>query len=198
MNDSDNLTKNAQFNEFFSIDHSFDLNVSLIDVDNVPSFEAFMNNIPLPFKIASDIIQLDQSAFRPLQALSGIASQLVEYLHHQTQKIDLLIGYIISQQHDDSQSYCGLKFGGGGLIFSGQASFQLGDMLELKLFLENNSCAIYCLGEVIAISENINQFHHKVVFHYIREEDREILVRSSLHEQSKQLQRLAQQRNEEH
>ena len=37
---------------------------------------------------------------------------------------------------------------------------------------------------------------HKVIFHHIREEDQEALVRNSLHQQSKQLQILAQQRSE--
>jgi len=36
-----------------------------------------------------------------------------------------------------------------------------------------------------------------VIFHFIREDDREVLVRTSLHEQSKQLQTLAKQRNQE-
>ena len=38
--------------------------------------------------------------------------------------------------------------------------------------------------------------HHKVIFHFIREEDQETLVRHSLHQQSKQLQELAQKRKQ--
>ncbi len=200
MSTTDIATKLVQFDEFFSIDHNFNVNVVLIDSKPLPSFEQFMQQMPLPFKIASDIVNIDQAALRPLQGVSSsTAGQLIDYLHHQTQKIDLLIGYIISQQDEEQHRFQGVKFGGGGLIFSSTEAFELGQMLELKIFLENNSSAVYCMGEIIAItadeSDVKEQQQVKVVFHYIREDDREILVRTSLHEQSKQLQALAQKRN---
>jgi len=55
---------------------------------------------------------------------------------------------------------------------------------------------LYCIGEIINTDLSEQQTHYKVIFHHIREEDREALVRNSLHQQSKQLQALAQQRNE--
>lgn len=193
-------TKLAQFDEFFSIEHDFNVNIVLVDTP-LPSYDQFMQKMPLPFKIASDIVHIDQAALRPLQGVNGsVAGQLVEYLHHQTKKIDLLVGYIISQQNEEKNRFQGHKFGGGGLIFSAEKSFELGQMLELKIFLENNSSAVYCMGEVIEVVTNLGDDtgtqQHKVVFHYIREEDREILVRTSLHEQSKQLQTLAKKRNQ--
>ena len=69
-------------------------------------------------------------------------------------------------------------------------------MLEMKIFLLQENCAVFCYGEVIAIEQLDNTYHHKVIFHHIRDEDRETLVRTSLHEQSKQLQVLAQQRSQ--
>jgi hypothetical protein len=201
MPTSDRETKLTQFNEFFSIDHNFNVNVVNIDNQILPSFEQFMQRMPLPFKIASDIVHIDQTALRPLQGISNnAAGQLIEYLHHQTQKIDLLIGYIISQQDEEEHRFQGINFGGGGLIFYSNQPFKLGKMLELKIFLENNSSAVYCMGEVIDTHTNNDTsiksktYQIKVVFHYIKEDDREILVRTSLHEQSKQLQVLAKNR----
>ena len=130
-----------------------------------------------------------------MQALSGVAGQLVDFLNHQSEKIDLLIGYILSQQDDDEHRYQGIKFGGGGLLFSASTAFKLAQLLEIKVFLLNQNCAVYCYGEVIEIQQDKESYLHKVIFHFIREDDREILVRNSLHEQSRQLQRLAQQRN---
>ena len=204
MSTSENKTKLAQFDEFFSIDYHFNINVSLLSSVKAPSYEQFIENMPTPFKIASQINTLDQSALRPLQAVSGVASQLMEYLNHQAQKIDLLVGYIISQQNVEEQRYQAIKFGGGGIIFqtSNGSEFNIGDYLDLKLFFSEDNSAIYCLGEVIAIDSNVNDAsdeqhrQYKVIFHHIREEDRELLVRNSLHQQSKQLQALAQQRNQ--
>lgn len=196
MSTLDGETKLAQFDEFFSIEHEFNVNAVALDNSPIPSYEQFMATMPLPFKIASDIVHIDQAALRPLQGVSsGVASQLVEYLHHQTQKIDLLMGYIISQQDEEKHRFQGVKFGGGGLIFSSKENFTIGQMLELKIFLEDNASAVYCMGELIDISDVEGTKDYKVVFHYIREDDREILVRTSLHEQSKQLQALAQKRN---
>jgi hypothetical protein len=187
--------KLTQYNEFFSIEHDFSVNILPLEPTNVTSFEQFLADMPTPFKMASDMKSIDQSALRPLQAISGVAGQLVEFLNHQSEKIDLLIGYILSQQDDEDHRYQGIKFGGGGLLFAASTAFKLAQLLEIKIFLLNQNCAVYCYGEVIEVKQDEDSYLHKVVFHFIREDDREILVRNSLHEQSKQLQRLAQQRN---
>lgn len=183
-----------QFNEFFSIEHSFNINVLPVKNQNL-CYDDFLILMPGPFKLTNDIITLDQAALAPLQALSGIAGQLVQYLHHQAQKIDLLVGHIISEQDSEENRSNGISFGGGGIEFIHDISFDIGNIVELKMFLSHQNCAIYCHGEIISSEENESKFTHKVVFHHIREEDREILVRSSLHLQSKKLQQLAKERN---
>ena len=196
MSGEENQQKLAQFNEFFSIDLSFSVNLTLLDENHAITFDSFLNRIPLPFKMASDIITLDQAALRPLQAISGVAGQLVDYLNHQAQKIDLLVGYILSQQDDACQRFQGTKFGGGGIIVKTDKPFELQQLLEMKLFFLEENSAVFCHGEVIDIQHDSNQYFHKVIFRHIREEDREILVRTSLHQQSKQLQQLAKQRDQ--
>ena len=140
---------------------------------------------------------IDQSALRSLQNLGNSASQLVNFLNQQSQKIDLLIGYILSQQDEAQHRYQGVEFGGGGIKFNTEKTFTTGQLLEVKIFLLDSNCAIYCYGEVIDVESTNQQFTHKVTFHFIREEDREVLVRTSLLEQSKQLQKLAKLRNQE-
>jgi hypothetical protein len=194
----DNENKSAKFDEFFSINYSFNVNASIIDTDTHQSYQAFMNTMPMPFKMASEIITLDQAALRPLQTIGSVAGQLVDYLHHQAQKIDLLVSYILSEQDNEKQRYKGTHFGGGGVIYSSKENFTVGQFIELKIFLLDDNCAIYCCGEIISANiESDELTHYKVIYHHIREEDREILVRCSLHQQSKQLQVLAQQRNDE-
>lgn len=208
MNDTESSKKLDQFEEFFSIEHEFSVNLTPIDSNHMPSFEHFISKIPLPFRISSDMVALDQAALRPIQALSGVAGQLVEFLNHQAHKIDLLVGYILSQQDEDDNRFNGTRFGGGGVIFNADKAFDVGQMLEMKVFLLEENCAVFCVGEVVQVSapesttnEHISKseqatFEHKVIFHYLREEDREVLVRTSLHLQSKQLQQLAKQRNQ--
>jgi len=197
--------KLIQYREFFSIEHDFTLNIIPLDNNNTGNFDNFLANMPTPFKLASESATIDQAALRPLQTLSGVSGQLVDFLNLQSKKIDLLVGYILSQQDEEQYRFQGIKFGGGGVKFSAKNIFPVGQMLEIKLFFIDSNCAIYCYGEVINVTPvaqddlegtSQNQYHHRVIFHFIREEDREALVRTSLHEQSKQLQKLAQHRNQ--
>jgi hypothetical protein len=198
MTTADNTEKLAQFDEFFSINYPFNINASVIELAHLPTYEQFLTNMPTPFKVASEINTLDQSALRPLQTVAGVASQLMEFLNHQAQKMDLLVGYILSQQDDPSARFQAVKFGGGGLIFKAKdhATFNSGDFLELKLFFPDDNSALYCIGEIVTCETVDGESQHKVIFHHIRAEDQEALVRLSLHQQSKQLQALAQQRNQ--
>ncbi len=197
MNNETTEQKLIKYNEFFSIEHEFSINILPVETHKATSYEQFLTDMPTPFKMASDISSIDQAALRPLQSLSGVASQLVEFLNHQSKKIDLLIGYILSQQDEEKHRYQGLKFGGGGLLFTADKAFELAQLLEMKIFLLNENYAVYCYGEVIEVEQVQSDYLHKVIFHFIREDDREALVRTSLHAQSKQLQALAQQRNQE-
>ena len=188
--------KLAKYHEFFSIEHNFSINILPVAHDKGMSFEHFLTKIPTPFKMASEVATIDQATIRSIQGLSSVANQLADFLNHQSAKIDLLIGYILSQQDDEQHRYEGIKFGGGGLLFIADNAFEVAQLLEMKIFLLNENCAVYCYGEVINVEQKQDRFLHKVIFHFIRDDDREILVRTSLHEQSKQLQLLAQQRSQ--
>lgn len=197
MTTTDIKTKLAQFDEFFSIDYSFNINVDVIAQGALPNFEQFVANMPAPFKIASEVNTLDTNALRPLQAVAGVAGKLMEYLNHQAKKMDLLVGYLLSQQDDESSRFQAIKFGGGGIVFkNNSASFNTGDFIELKMFFSDENTAMYCIGEIVNSEFIASDHQYTVIFHHIREEDREALVRHSLHQQSKQLQALAQQRNQ--
>ena len=196
MTTSDNETKLAQFSEFFTIEHEFSVNTTLIGKHTSLDYQTFINNMPLPFQMASDMSALDQAALRPLQAINGIAGQLVEYLNHQAKKIDLLMGYILNQQIEEDNHYQGISFGGGGISFTRDIAFNIADHIELKLFFHRDNFAIYCYGEVIEVYKENDIFTHKIIFHFIRDEDRETLVRASLHKQSEQLKLLAAKRKQ--
>jgi len=189
--------KLAQYHEFFAIEHQFSVSILTIDEAENNNYEHFLATMPIPFKLATDMNTIDQSALRSIQGLGNSAAQLVSFLNQQSQKIDLLIGYILSQQDEVQHRYQGIKFGGGGIKFIAPSAFRIGQVLEIKVFLLENNCALYCYGEVIAVEAGNGEFTHKTTFRYIRVEDRETLVRASLHEQSKQLQKLAKLRNQE-
>ena len=188
--------KQTQFNEFFTIEHKFNINAR--PIKDIPSFEGFLASMPLPFKLASDIVSLDSAALRPLNQLDAVASLLVDYLNHQSKKIDLLLGFVLSQQDSEEHRYQGVRFGGGGIEFESNEAFKVEQFIELKIFFPEENVAIFCIGEVFEIqNKEDDSYQHKVILHHIRDDDRELLVRTSLHLQSKQLQSLAAKRRKE-
>jgi len=186
--------KFSQFEEFFSIEHLYNINIVADNSTPPADYDAFIDNMPDAFRVASEIVSIDQSALHTIQELGSHATQLVEYLNHQARKIDLLVGFIIQQQDDEQNRHQGTKLGGGGLTFISEQSFAEGTFIEAKAFLNHDNHAIYCFLEVIEKEVLDNGYVYKTIFKYIRDEDRELLVKTSLQLQSKQLQALAQKR----
>ena len=123
--ETEDKLKLEQFNEFFSIAHEFSINLQAIEQATEHDFEQFIADMPLPFKIASEVATLDHSALRSIQGLTGVANHLVDFLNLQNQKINLLVNYILSQQDEEKSRFKGVKFGGGGIVFTADKAFEL-------------------------------------------------------------------------
>ncbi|XQW85982.1 PilZ domain-containing protein [Thalassotalea piscium] len=191
-----NNDKLAKYNEYFSIEHEFVANIKPLSTNTQYHYDDFLEQIPTPFKLATQVSSIDSLALQPLQTIGGVANQLVQYLNLQSQKIDLLMNYIISQQDEALHRFQGVSFSGSGIRFNTEKMLPVSSNVEMKLFINIDNCNIYCHGEVIDVTENDTGYQHKVLFHHIRDDDRELLVRCSLHLQQKQLQALAQKRKD--
>ncbi|GHE79959.1 PilZ domain-containing protein [Thalassotalea profundi] len=192
-----NNDKLAQYNEYFSIEHEFTTNIEYLNTDSHCNFDTFIEQIPTPFVLATQVSTIDSVALQPLQTIGGVANQLVQYLNLQSQKIDLLMNYIIAQEDNAEHRFQGLSFSGSGISFCAKEAMPVSTKVSIKLFINIDNCNIYCHGEVIDISETEQGFQHKVLFHHIRDDDRELLVRCTLHAQQKQLKALSQKRKNE-
>jgi hypothetical protein len=198
MTHAKNDDKLSQYNEFFSIAYKFNINITPLTTEQVTNFDDFTQSMPMPFQMASDIELLSQNSVKKTGATSDLPSEVIYLLNLQSKKVDLLMDYLLSQQDDSKCRYKANSFGGGGLSFESDEAFPLNQFLEVKIFMLQRHCAIFCYAEVIEVSPcqgKTGKHVHKVVFHFIRESDRESLVRYSLKEQSKQLQSLANERN---
>jgi len=185
--------KQAQFDEFFLMAHPIRVNVRQLPTHaTLPSDEELELSMPYAFRLASELATIEAQALRPLRNLGEHASDLVDYLQHQARKIDLMMSYILQQQDDISQRLQAIKFGGAGLIIGDDKPWQIGELAELKLFLQEEAAAIFCYGEVIACQQQEDSYHISFLFARIREQDQELLVRASLHLQAQQLKRRSQ------
>ncbi|AMG31712.1 PilZ domain-containing protein [Grimontia hollisae] len=183
--------------EYFSVHAHLKINVDVLpDDEHIPSEAEFGREIPLAFRIASECGDLDSSVEKEIQALQHDEGHaLTKFLHAQNQKINLLLGFMLSQQDDPNLRYQTETFGASSLTFIARKAFKKGQHVRLKLFLENPPSAIYCYGSVYGCKEKNGKFAVGVKYIRLQEEDRDVLIRAALHQQQKLLRQRALERN---
>ena len=186
--------------QFFSVTHATPVNVIPMPGDfHLPSLEALEAELPEPFRIASSITSIDMVTSRLLRNQSESMHDLVEIINQQSRKIDMIMGYVLSVQDHPEHRFHTLRFGAGQLTYlhprqgHGEAP-HLHQIVRLKIFLREEASAIYCYGQVKQLEPSEHGTHVMLDYVRIREDDRELLVRASLHIQSKQLKLRAQDR----
>lgn len=183
------------YQDYFSVEHGININVKAIN-GPLPSIAALEAAIPPPFLLASNVNSLSGSALRSLNRLGEMAEELANYLQQQARKIDLLLHYVLQQQDDANERFITQSFGASGCSYLASAPLAPLTVLELKLFLDNNDGAVFCYAQVLSCEQQAEKWQIKVVFTRIRDEDRELIVRASLHQQSKLLKQKAEQRQQ--
>ncbi len=183
---------------YFSIQHQLSVNIERVTPTDLPSSLAALEyEIPIPFKMANDVADIDSSALRSIRGLGDQAEELINYLKLQTTKINLIMSYVLSQQDSEDNRCFTTAFGAGGLTFTSLERFETEQPVRIKLFIPSESSAIYCYGKVTdrGITENDNAMSlYTVQYTHIRDIDREILIRATLHIQQDQLKQKAELR----
>jgi hypothetical protein len=179
-------------NQYFIVEHQLSLNVEVLGSDqSIPDEANFESEIPAPFRMASDIANIDSHSLQPLKLNNETTQALWGYLQAQNLKINTLLSYVLSQQDNKDFHFQSTSFSAGACYLKQQATpFSLNQNVRLKIFIPEESAAIYCYAQVSAIDDTIVELSYQK----IREEDRELLIRATLHVQSKQLKARAQQR----
>jgi hypothetical protein len=181
-------SEQAQFEEYFQLQHSIDVSIEIGGpLAELPTYGEFDEAIPLPFKLASEMKGVEQNMLRPLRQLGDVIEPLANYLKAQSRKIDLMMSYILQAQEQESIKLKTLSYGGGGFVLKTEHSIDTDHWLTCKMYFHDDAAAIYCLGRVIKIDNDSDMSVYTILFERIREEDREVVVRASLHQQSKQL-----------
>ncbi|MBW3844942.1 PilZ domain-containing protein [Aeromonas hydrophila] len=186
--------------QFFSVTHATPVNVIPMPGDfHLPSLEALEAELPEPFRIASAITSIDMVTSRLIRNQNDSMHDLVEIINQQSRKIDMIMGYVLSVQDHPEHRFHTLRFGAGQLTYlhprqgHGEVPHQH-QIVRLKIFLREEASAIYCYGQVKQLEPSEHGTHVMLDYVRIREDDRELLVRASLHIQSKQLKLRAQDR----
>ncbi|MCX8034192.1 MAG: PilZ domain-containing protein [Thermodesulfovibrio sp.] len=110
---------------------------------------------------------------------------LAEWLKIINQKLDFLISLItMEQQGFSSLPLNKVDISGGGMSFFSDYAYEPGDILELKMVIENPApLALYVYGEVISCESINNEFRIGVKFINIDEDVRDQIVKFVFHRQ---------------
>lgn len=184
-------------NQYFLVEHQLSLNVeALAENEQLPNNDDFENEIPAPFRMASDLAEIESHNLQPLKLNNETTQALWGYLQAQNLKINTLLTYVLSQQDDKRFHFPSHAFSAGHCLFKApKAHFYQDQSVRLKIFIPEESAAIYCYAQVVNIEANtIDEEMIELQYQQIREEDRELLIRATLHIQSKQLKARAEQR----
>ncbi|MDX2321085.1 MAG: hypothetical protein QNK26_10890 [Moritella sp.] len=186
--------------QYFSIQHSLSVNIEPVSIDQVPTSRlALDNEMPIPFKMANDVAEIDSNALRSIRNIGDQAKALADFLQMQNNKINLIMGYVLAQQDHPESRFNTTLFGAGEVKFLARGDFALAQAVRIKIFLPNDSSAIYCYGTITkreAQESDNTLIEYTATYTRIRDIDREILIRATLRIQQLQLKLRAEQRQE--
>jgi hypothetical protein len=186
-----------QNDQFFSVAHTLNVNVEpLPAASSAPTASDFEQEIPTPFKLASENAVMSPGLHRALSSLGEAGKELGHYLKSQSDKLDMVLSYVLSMQDDPNYRTQTSHFGGSYLTFLWPTELHRSQLVRIKLFIPEESAAIYCYAEVTRCQAIDHGYQVECHYKLIREQDREVLVRASLHVQSKQLQKRAESRRQ--
>lgn len=186
--------------DFFTVRDRFPVNLIALDsADNIPDEDAFIAEIPELFTIASSMAESDQQQLQSIKVEQSSGSALVAFLEQQHKRMNILLGYMLRNEDDPEYRFEGVEYGGGGIRIVNDSPLTEDQTFQAKLFFKEEALAIYCYlrAEKSEPEENGDTYLCTLSFAQIREEDQELLIRASLHAQSRQLKERSKQRREE-
>jgi len=100
------------------------------------------------------------------------------------------------QEDDPQYRHNTLSFGGSRLTFYSSMPLEKKQLLRIKIFLREEASAVYCYGRIIDLVSDQDRLLVTVEYALLREEDRELLIRAGMHEQSRQLRERAEKKHQ--
>ena len=193
------LSQTQQIGDFFTVAESFPVNLQAVDDDSsLPDPWEFESEMPELFSMASNMAGSDQDLLQQLKMDSHQSPVMVQVLEQMNQRMIMMLGYLLRYEDDPNQRFQGTEFGGGGIRLISPDPIADDALFRAKLFFKDESLAIYCYLRCCACDARSEDSGYSVTFEFARilEQDQEHLIRASLHSQSRQLKRRAQERQQ--
>ncbi|RCU52580.1 MULTISPECIES: PilZ domain-containing protein [Corallincola] len=181
--------------QYFSVPYRLPINVIVMpEATPIPDQQQLIDEIPEPFRLASEVSTLDQGTVRALRNMGDVADEISNFLELQARKINVIMGYLLSMQDDPDLRHHTVSFGASEFCYTSAQPLVAGRLIQVKIFLHDEAAAVFAYAEVISCDQDADSHLIGAKFVTLREEDHEMLIRATLHVQSKLLKQRAEQR----
>jgi hypothetical protein len=184
------------YKEYYAIKERIEINVRpQPESFQLPSAEAFEHEVPEVFRLASEMQSVDTQSLTALRNLGSSGTLIADVLNQQNRKLNALLGYLLSHEAADDDRHHTFEYGGAGVGYLASTALPLHTLVELRLFLPAESAAIYSYAEVVECETEDDHYRIRLLFVRISDDDRDVIVRASLHAQSRLLKKRAAERD---
>ncbi len=163
---------------FFRVEDEIVLVYRPIAPEDMPSLEAFQNQLIDHFSLTSTLEYLTQESQAQLRRIERESPAVAEYLKTLERKIEVLAqALMVSNNRLADQPTRKVNLSAAGIAFTADQPLEEGGTLELKMVLPPALVGIVTFGRVVYCTRQPEGWRVGVDFLSMREQDREVLIR---------------------
>lgn len=181
---------------FFRIDDAVNLYYRIVDEQTVIAASKTSDDVLTSCSLVTALEVLGQESRSVLYRIEKKEPEIAEYLKLMDSKINLLSQAVLQQSNDLSEgSVCNTNLSASGLAIEVDTPIQVGEYIEVKLFLSSCVAVILLYGKVVYCKENSESSSYQIGVDYInlKDEDREILIKHIVKRQMQQIRETKQE-----
>lgn len=177
--------------ESFRVDDHIHLSAILRSDEEIAEIERNFKAYRMQACLNTHFSHQKETKVPTLKVIAGKDPELgtyLEFLESQIQQLAQLVSSTETSQKQVRRETVLVNLSADGMMFGWNEPIELGQHLELVLWLLPNELTVLALAEVIRIEEEEGETKVSVRFDTIHDEDREAIVRHVVRVQQKQLQ----------
>lgn len=190
---------NDERREYFRIDDSVKLSYREVEKEELPAdLEELEYKASGGLTVMSRLNSISQQLSTALHRIEQNSPDVADYLKSLDQKLELLAQAFLSKENElIEQTDQPVNLSAGGMAVESPRPIGVGAWLEIKMLLFPSYAGILTYGEVVSCDSVENGYCIRVDFSYIRDGDRDALIRHILRRQGEFLRRRREEKEQE-
>ena len=191
MSDQKSNINDSERREYFRIDDSIKLSYREVEKQELPTdLDELEYKASGGLTVMSRLTGISQQLSTALHRIEQNNPDIADYLKSLDQKLELLAQAFLSKESElIEQSDQPVNLSAGGMAVESPDSIAVGACLEIKMLLLPSYAGILTYGEVVSCNPEGEGYCVRVDFSYIRDADRDALIRHILRRQGEFLRR---------